>query len=57
MIPATSRRTDRLPIQVQVQRNGLTIDKIKQGFIMQLKQIRQEEIAAESPRSDPIEMK
>lgn len=34
-----------LPIQVQVQRNGLTIDKIKQGFIMQLKQIRQEEIA------------
>lgn len=34
-----------LPIQIQVQRNGLTIEKIKQGFIAQLKQIRQEEIA------------
>ena len=34
-----------LPIQVQVQRNGLTIEKIKQGFLTQLKQIRQEEIA------------
>ena len=34
-----------LPLQVQVQRNGLTIEKIKQGFSERLSEIRGEEIA------------
>lgn len=34
-----------LPIQVQVQRNGLTVDKIKEGFMARLAEIRREEIA------------
>jgi DNA replication and repair protein RecF len=34
-----------LPIQVQVQRNGLTIEKIKLGFLERLSALRGEEIA------------
>jgi len=34
-----------LPIQVQVQRNGLTIEKIKQGFLERISALRSEEIA------------
>jgi len=34
-----------LPIQVQVQRNGLTVEKIKQGFMERLISLRGEEIA------------
>lgn len=34
-----------LPLQVQAQRNGLTQEKVKQGFIDRLTQIRAEEIA------------
>lgn len=34
-----------LPLQVQVHRNGLTIEKIKQGFLAQLSKVRDEEIA------------
>jgi len=34
-----------LPMQVQIQRNGLTAEKVKQGFITRLASLRQEEIA------------
>ena len=34
-----------LPMQIQAQRNGLTQEKIKQGFIMKLASLRAEEIA------------
>jgi DNA replication and repair protein RecF len=34
-----------LPIQVQVQRNGLTNEKIKLGFIARLNELRSEEVA------------
>jgi len=34
-----------LPMQVQVQRNGLTQEKVKQGFIARLAEVRSEEIA------------
>ncbi len=34
-----------LPMQVQIQRNGLTQEKVKQGFIARLAEVRSEEIA------------
>ncbi len=34
-----------LPMQIQIQRNGISIDKIKQGFIERLSEVRNEEIA------------
>jgi DNA replication and repair protein RecF len=34
-----------LPLQVQVQRNGLTQEKVKQGFLARLSEVRVEEIA------------
>jgi len=34
-----------LPIQVQVQRNGFTLEKLKQGFLEKLTEVRGEEIA------------